>query len=407
MTDLELLFLVLAIIYVWECGWWAKCGSVGLRAWLGSHWKIALPSRLLGNQGGGMIFASPLPPLGSLLVGYHFPASISAEGLLAFIPPSIDPARRIAASGQFLRFEAIQRVVADGKRVRINNQVILMAATPEFAIDLADQIERLHKLPITDRKRAIEQGIEQSFDLKEIEQRWNEFQVETQGLRLNTNFLFLYLFGILPLVLWRLGLSATWPWLLTGLLVCTLTIALQFGRTHKRLYPKAEDERFTHFIILFLSPASAVRARDVLTRSLLEKFHPVALARTFCSDQAFEALAEQVLRELRYPALPVCPHPDPLAHAAERYAREFQLQTLEHFLRRNGCRPENLVKPPPVADLSAKSFCPRCHAQFTMLEGSCQDCGGIQIIPFTADAPTASPKVERGRRRAVPKGRSA
>ncbi|HZR15698.1 MAG TPA: hypothetical protein VFE51_00100 [Verrucomicrobiae bacterium] len=397
MTDLELLFLVLGIIYVWECGWWAKSGTVGFRTWLGKRWQITMPSRLLGNQQGGVILAPPFPPLGTLLASHSFPLSISLDGVLAYVPPSIDPARRGAQSGQFFSFEEIRSVEAAAKKVRINGKLLLTAASPVSAASLAAIIDRLRKLPATERRRAIEREIESSFDIKELKGRWNEFRSETRGLRLNANLLFLYLFAIIPLALWRFGLSFAWPWLLAGLLACTLTIALRFHRAHKRFFPEAEDERFTHFIILLLSPASTVRARDLLTRPLLERFHPVAIAQVLGSAPAFEQLAAQFLRELRFPALPLCPRSEPIAQATERHSREFLLRALEAFLKRNGCRPEKLLRPPLRSDPHSRSYCPRCHSQFTVLEGSCQDCGGITLSPFEPQVPLPGKSRERSR----------
>ena len=66
MSDLQLLFLVLALLYGWECACWVGRGSVAIRSWLGRRWRITHPGTLLGNQRGGFVFAHPLPPLGTL-----------------------------------------------------------------------------------------------------------------------------------------------------------------------------------------------------------------------------------------------------------------------------------------------------------------------------------------------------
>ena len=382
MTDLELLFLVLGIIYLWECGWWAKRGAIGFRSWLGKNWRLAQPSRLLGNQHGGFVFAPPLPPLGTLLTSHGPYLSISPDAVLAYAPPSIDLAGRSPQAGSFFRFEEIQQIVAKGKKVWVNGQLLLKAASPASASYLAEALGKLRQSKPSERTQAIEQELEGAFDTKAIEKCWKEFTVQTSALRLTTNLLFFYLFGVAPVVLWTFGLSQTWPWLLLGMLGCTLSIALQFHRAHKRLYPEAEDERFTHFIIVLLSPASAVRAHDLLARPLLERFHPLAIAGVFCSESAFKDLAAQIARELRHPALPLCPRSEPLAQMSERYARERLETTLEKFLRRRGCELDELLRPPPRSDSACGSFCPRCHAQFTLTQGSCPDCGGVALVRF-------------------------
>ena len=82
MSDLELLFLVLVVIYGWECACWVRRGSVALRTWFGRRWRLAHPGELLGNQRGGFVFAPPLPPLGTVLTGNQYPLSLSAEAAL-------------------------------------------------------------------------------------------------------------------------------------------------------------------------------------------------------------------------------------------------------------------------------------------------------------------------------------
>ena len=380
MTDLELLFLVLGIIYVWECGWWAGRELLGVRTWLGTHWSIVQPSRAFGNQRAGVILAHPLPPLGTLLASHCFPFSLTPEAMLAYIPPSIDPARRSFQSGKHFRWDEIQSVQAQGKKILVNGQLLLKTPFPALALRLADKLNALRKTKVADRKKAIEQLLEESFDTNAIERRWKEFSDQARSLTLAANLLFFYVFLLAPLAFWRLSFSFSWPFLLVGLLCCTLTIALQFHRIHKRFFPDDEDERFTHFIVLLLSPASAIRARDLISRPLLEFFHPLAVARVFCSEREFKKMAPEFLRELRYPI--AGPALETAGQKTESYARELALSRLEEFLRRNSCLPDQLLQPPVRADQSSLSYCPRCLAQFTLRGGSCPDCETVKLVDF-------------------------
>src|SRR5437763_1198071 len=155
MSDVELLFLVLALIYVWECSNWVPLGATAFSTWLGSRWHRASPA--LRNQKGGFVLAPFLPPLGGILIA-------------------------------------------------------------------------------------------------------------------NEPALLIYLFVFAPLAIARMGLTQTWPALLAGLYVLTFSIAFMFHSTHKHFYPAARDERFTHTLINMFSPATTIRARDLLSRPLLEQF---------------------------------------------------------------------------------------------------------------------------------------
>ena len=155
-----------------------------------------------------------------------------------------------------------------------------------------------------------------------------------------------------------------------------------FRRAHNKFYPDLEDERFTHFLITFLSPVTAIRACDVLSRPLLEAYHPLALAKIFCPTKQFEAMARRYWREILYPALPICPREDRLALETERYSRSILQEAAERFLKRSGIETNALIQPPLPADETCLSYCPRCLAQFTARDGLCPDCGGLPLAPF-------------------------
>lgn len=384
MSELQLLFLILAVIYTWECACWVGRGSVAFLTVFGRRWRPAHPGALLGNARGGLVFTWPLPPLGTLLTGNQFPLSLSSEAVLAFVSPSVNPGGRPAQTGNFVRFDEIKTVSTNGKKVVVNSKVLLKGASATFAADIAARLVRLGKMAAKERARFIKEMVHDSFDTKAIKNRWEDFQKQMGRIRLTTNLLFAYLFMVAPLVLWFLGLRATWPGLVAGLLGLTTASAISFWQIHKAFYPAAEDERFTHFLTVLLSPATSIRACDVLARPLLEGFHPLAIAKVFCAEKTFHELAAGTLREIRHPAQPLHPGTNAAAQAVERESRLLLQKTVEDFLKRNGVKPDELLKPPVRSEDTCVSYCPRCLAQFTTRGGACNDCGGLPLVEFPA-----------------------
>jgi hypothetical protein len=394
MTDLQFLYLVLVVVYAWECACWVRRGSVVFRSWFGRKWRIAHPGLLLGNQRGGVIFAHPLPPLGTLLTGNQFPLSLSPEAALAFVAPSVNPGGRPEQTVRLARFDEIRTAEAHGKKVGVNGEMLLSAPSPTCALRLAQLLRHWAKAPAAEREKQIQRLFSDRFDTKALERRWHEFQAETASLRWLTNVLFGYLFLFGPLLVWHFGLKHSWPGLLVGLLGCTTATAVLFHRMHKRFYPDAEDERFTHFLLILLAPATTIRALDTLSRPLLEEFHPLAVAKVFCPEPAFREFARRVLLDLRHPARPLCPRPEPAAQEAESRSRLLLREAVEQFLQRCGIKLEELAAAPTPTDASCLSYCPRCQAQFTTLQGVCDDCGGLALTPFAvplAEAPCKTP----------------
>jgi hypothetical protein len=392
MTELELLFLVLVLIYGWECTCWVPRGSVLLRSWLGRRWRLGHPGEVLGNQRGGLLLAPPLPPLGTVLTANQYPLSLSPEAALAYVAPSINPGWRPTQTGRLIRWAEVREVRTSGKAVLVNGNLFLKAASPSFAACVAGQLRQLSQLQPSMRQSAIEAFLTQSLDPGAVQRRWQEFRKLTARVRVVTNLLFGYLFVLAPLLIWFLGLRLCWLGLLVGLLALTTTTAVSFHRAHKALYPAAEDERFTHTVILLLSPATTIRAQDVLSRPLLESFHPLALAKVFCPEQEFRAFARSVLREIRFPGLPVCPGAEPAAQRAESHAREALQRAVEAFLKQSGLSLEELAQPPAPADDTCRAYCPRCLSQFTEAAGTCADCGGRALVAFPPRALEIEPK---------------
>jgi hypothetical protein len=385
MSDLELLFLVIAVLYAWECACWLRVGSVGFLTWFGRHWRMASPGTLLGNQQGGFIFAPPLPPLGSLLVGRPIPFSASVRG----VAPAFDAGVSPSPTSAFTRWEDIRKIEVLGKKVKVNGRPFLSAASPPGAFEVAGQLQVLQKLPPEKRRDAIDDLLRASLDSKFIQDRWDDFSRRSAPLKLLTNAVFVHLFIFAPLLIWRAGFQRCWLGLLVGLLALTASTAISFRRLHKTFYPEAEDDRFTHFLLILLSPATTSRARDTLTRPLFEKFHPLAIAKVFCAENSFRGFARRALLDLRHPGRATAAVNDPTAQSAEQEARDAWLRSLEKFLRKSGLDEKDLTRPPAPNDESCRSYCPRCETQFTTLEGVCADCGGVALRVFERTAPNA------------------
>jgi hypothetical protein len=423
MSDASLLFLVLAVLYGWECTCWLRRGSVACVTWFGKYWRVAHPGEFFGNQQGGFVFAWPLPPLGTILTGNQLPLSFSPQGVLTWVATSVNPNGRPQQIVNFFPFSEITSVKAQGRKLIIigaqperglqaaspsevggdkkfsttlENQsrsglkpallASIKIGSPTFAAHLAQQLERLKSLPVEKRTAAIEEIFRDSLDTKAIENLWREFQERVRTVRWLANALLVYLFAFTPAMIWNFGLKTTWLSLLIGLFTLTIAIGLFFRRVHKKFFPTADDERFTHTIIVGLAPVSAMRAHDVLSRPLLETFHPLAVARVFCREENFREFAAKILRDLRHPFQPACPGDNAAWQEAESFSRTALQRAVEKFLKQNKIDPEDLCRAPKPADETCRSYCPRCQAQFTTTDGQCADCGGLPLVDFKKQA---------------------
>lgn len=382
LSEVQILFVVLAAVYGWECACWLRHGRVGFRTWLGRSWRRVHPGTLAGNQRGGFVLAPPLPPLGYLLQTVHPPVSLSEDGVLVYTAANPNPGPRPWQSGAWLRFDAVKEFKAFRTKVFADGRLLFRAASPGEARALAGDLACLHKQNREQRAKALKARADACMDADALGKLWTDFQDKTRRLLWLANGLFVFMFAAAPAAIWFLGVRLAWPGLAGVLVILAVAIAFLFRRAHREFYPRAEDERFTQFIIVLLSPATAVRAVDLLSRPLLERFHPLAAAQVLCDKAGFREFAGQILRDLTHPALPVCPGADAQAAAAERENRERLREAALGLIRKAGVAPEDLLRPPARRDPESKSYCPRCLAQFTRADGRCADCGGLPVAAF-------------------------
>jgi hypothetical protein len=382
MSDVQFLFVILGALYLWECACWLQRDGVAFTQWLAPRWRLQLPATLVGNQRGGFVLAPPLPPLGRIHVAYPFPFSLGPAGVLDFVTTPRPSHRRSNHTGRFWTWEQLTDLRCSGRKLHLGQTNLFAAPTATRAQHLHQNLTTLSTLPPHQRPDAIREILRATLDPAAIENRRRELHHRLRPLRLLANSLFLLIFVLAPALLWFLGLQLVWLPLLLVTLTLTGTTATRFHRVHREFFPAAADDRFTQTLILAFAPASTVRASDLLSRPLLENFHPLAVAQVLQSSAAFRALARRSLLDLRHPtgfSVPLTPS----ALATETFFRQTQLEVLETWLRQQQISPAELCHPPAPADATCHAYCPRCEAQFTTTAATCADCGGLPLIPFS------------------------
>ena len=383
MGDLESLLLVITVIYLTECAAWVRRSSVAVRQGWGGQWHLRHPGMVCGNAHGAIVMANPLPPLGTLLLGHPFPVSLSPQGMLSFTAVCLDAGGRPPQGARWLRYLDAQSIGTEGRTVLVNGTLFVKAPSPKAARRLASLLRELKALPEIDRPAAIRRALVATLDANAARKRWEEFQTRSPRLRWLGNLLFIYLFVLAPGAIWFFGFRLAGLWVVAGLLMQTFTIGWLFWRAHGVLYPGGAEERFAPFLTMLLAPPTAIRAYDLLARRLVENFHPLALAEAFCAGTQLKQLARRVLLDLRFPMLPSAPSSEPAIVQTEEWFRGVLLEECERVAERAGLKPSELIQPPVRSEVTSRSYCPRCGAQFVVEGGVCADCGGRALAIFS------------------------
>ncbi len=392
MSDLELLFLVVSGFYLAECAFWVRTGMFVFLSQLGErHRGRNLHWALFRNPNGGVIWGN-LSPCGQASICQQWPLSMSPQGIYSFVSQALSSDGRPRQPERAIAYADIRQVEARGHDLVINGVLFTRLAVPAFARRLARLIKELQHLPQDQRAGAIAAALAQHLDPQEVAQRLALFRRLAADLQLTCLVLFFLVFLWPPVLIW---LNSPLPFLvLAGCYVGMVFLAvLQFRRAHVILYPEEKLERFKNMLLVLLSPADAIHARDKLSHPLLGEFHPLAVARAVCGPARFEQFAAHVWRDLEYPILPVCPVADGAPQEIEAWFRACLRGQMEKFLTDAGVETAPWLRPPAPDHPSSRSYCPRCLGQYVMATGFCADCGR-PLVAWKAGAEDCGKKGE-------------
>jgi hypothetical protein len=190
--------------------------------------------------------------------------------------------------------------------------------------------------------------------------------------------LLVYLVGFVPLVLLGNIVPHGWKVLGATLAVLQVFMAVTFFLAHGKLHPQAVGDRIQHLVIMFFFPPAGVFASDHLANRTLDGLHPLAVALVLCPRDDARKMAEEYLRAWKNPLT---------GEDTEGVAA--YLATAEKLLVERDWDPAVLAGPPEPDEAASLAFCPRCHAQFLTVEGTCPDCPGVAKNAF-ATSPGSS-----------------
>jgi len=380
LNDTEWVMIVVAAIYLFECAFWVRREAICLSAALGRFRALPSPA-FMGNEQYKLVVGNPWP-LARCFVCELWPIALSPEGIC--LPEGI----WVLSSGDstcHLAFDAIgDAIEAAEKELFVNGKRIAKCASEEQSKRLAEMLKEVAAASEADRGGIIGEYLDRWTDNAAASERFAELKQLSDPLRTSgfTLFALTFIFGpALYYAPWQLTLPVVAIYFVMLFSTWMLTV-WDYAVCRKRLLGEKFSQRFRHTGMLLLSPASAMRSSEVLLRNGLAAFHPLAAATLGTKDRC-AALARPMLLALEHPKPSEVPR-DPAAHRIDIWFRKKLLKRLNSLLRRLEIDPLELLRPAePLSD--SRSYCPRCHNQFVLAEGTCPDCDGLALTAYAGE----------------------
>ncbi len=384
MNDAERLLVTLGVFYALECAYWVRPGWLVFVSHSGERHRMTTSTSgsLLRNDRGGLVLGNLLP-WGTSMRCQAWPIGLSPDGVYTYAGQAFRS--DVETEEHFIRFEDMGSIETDLRCICVNGTRFVPVVSAELARRLAVLVQELASLIPLQRGPAIEAALADMLHADEFHTRYARACRQSRVLGIACGALFVYTFGLLPMLLWS-EVPCRFLHVFLGYCFLLCLIMANYFAAHRTLQPAGSLTWWKQWAILTVSPADALHARDSIFRNLGSAYHPLAVAQALCSRSDWLAFATQTLLDLRHPS-PALSTPETLRGAAEAWFRKKLTEAVEESLKQAGLDPEELVRPPQRESPSCRSYCPRCHGQFVHAEGICPYCSGIRLEAFSDEAP--------------------
>jgi len=377
------LFFILLFFYLVECIFWLHRISAAFVSFYGRHWHLFFSNKCFGNDNGGFFLANPLPPLGTVYFCSLLPVSFSSTHVCSQISQTLINDIKIEENVKLIKYDEIKSVSTIDKNIFINGDMFVKCSTSTQAIFIKDILLRLISLNNEQRENEIKRIVQETFDVEKARERIETYNDKSYKLRICCNLLFVYIFMIVPVLVYFYGTIKIFILLLALMYLLSISIAIVFYFIHKMFYSAQRSDRIIDMVKMIIFPPTAVRANDFLSLNLLTNYHPLAVAQILFDKIKFDKYSKKVVIDLKYPIINNFENEQ--VTLTNRWHRSNLENIVAAFLHNKSVDMKNLLIAPFPENVSCKSYCPRCETQYIVQGDICSVCGTIELIPFKAN----------------------
>jgi hypothetical protein len=267
-------------------------------------------------------------------------------------------------------FETPHEFTSEQTRVYVDGSPFFSVRSEVAATQFASFLNGLQASLPKRRASLLTKQFQHMFSIRAIDRRLAEYSRYTESIHVACFCLLLFVFLLMPILIFYRGLNLLWPFLLFYIVLSCGLILWLYRRSHRRLYPMRGGGDLAHLIGIAFSPFAAIRANDSLLADLMAGFHPVAVAFRILPKEEFLKFAGSQVRQAKY-----------------LFSDSTILQYLTEFLLQESIDVDRMLAPPLPENGRSVSFCPVCLTQYTISVGACMDCNQLALRKFSTNCP--------------------
>lgn len=392
MTDGEVLFVVLWLIYFTDSFLWLNKHAVLFISWWGREWDVQTASANFGTAWGGLSLLNPFPPLGWYYTSEILPLSFSPDFIAAYNSQTIAPGGRPHQTGIVLSYEAITDINVKEAELWINGSLFCKFRSQRLANKILGILQLLIPMSAMERQSLIESFIAGRFDPEALQKEQNLLNMRLSNLRILCNIMFAFLFVAIPVTSILYGVTRLIIPSTIVMFLMVIPIIMEFYNVHKSLHPEFRSARITHSIKMMLCPPVAVRACDIVMENAMDNYDVLALAYALLKGSSRDSFFSEYLRDLK---LPLCIDFDDLILLKTcHWQNDTILRLTARYSPGIASIIETAFKTPQQESSDRLSYCPRCLIQLSVKDKNCPDCDSIKLITFDTELELKSEGVQ-------------
>jgi hypothetical protein len=377
-TENQLLYIVLCVLYLSECVYPIYYTSIAFVRVCGDRWVYINPCYQNSYCGFSFILANPLPSAITLLLSHNSPISISPDGVCSSgLPYAIgrpSPANQLMA----LSFSEIDTVEAIGNIIFINGSRYARCSSLTQAQRIAALICDVKAEEFDNRETLIRGAIAETLDINKARERLNNLYWELRPLGLLSLLMFVNVFLLAPIAVTYFGLiPCSLPLSLYLIEMALLMATIYYGLSSS--YSHDKTIRISNTVKILLFPPAAIRSATTLSYEALSEFSPIVIA-LILSEQRFATFINSLMRRLKYPLCSVSENSNITAINDWYYGLLFRLH-LDLLLSVGYVGSDQILSPPQRKD-EALYYCPRCRCQYNTKRRFCAECLRVELEKF-------------------------
>lgn len=312
---------------------------------------------------------SKLSPIGITILSHNMPVYFTTNGIYKLKDErSYEEVNCEADDYYFISYHNIDKVVADGKEVRVNGEKYFKAPSSISANIIKNRINDIKTVKPAKRIIKVQKIFNEMYDINKIEALSHSHLYYLKYIQVFSLFFFVNTFVILPSILYTdIYLYINIYLIVIYIVITYIIILIMTFFVHRKIYKTEKKQRLYALLSMIFLPVSAMHATNYITTDLYANFNYLAISALLLPSDIFLRLVRKELLLIGYRKS--------IIDNIDLYEYwELAEKSLTNLIKEAGFTTNSVFAVQNKQDENATCYCPICLSEYINDVGECSDC---------------------------------